>query len=163
MSDTTLSKAGAYARESLVEVLETMVGLTDVDAGDPNESDGPIPESELTGFIGLAGEYEGGISIHASQAVGARMGAAMLGIEDLSELSADEMRDAFGEIANMVAGGIKTRFDADDVRFDISVPVVVSSREAASVQYRLVSPLVTLDAKVEGELVRVGVSIAKES
>ena len=35
------------------------------------------------------------------------------------------VNDGIGEVANMVAGGAKRRFDSSDYRFDISTPTVI--------------------------------------
>ena len=46
---------------------------------------------------------------------------------ELEEIDAD-VKDALGEIANMLAGGIKERFSADDVSLELSIPTTVSGK-----------------------------------
>ncbi len=160
MSAIDLEKTGGYAKETVLEVLETMVGIAGVEATEPTLSDGPPPETELTGLIGLAGGLKGAVAIQGPSALGREIAAQMLCVDDPSELEDDDVRDAFGEVANMVAGGIKTRLEGDGHSFGIAVPVVVLAPESIGVQYRLVSEMVTVNVKCPTDVLQVVFSIA---
>lgn len=78
----------------------------------------------ITGMIGLAGPYKGNIAIHFSKDMALKSIEAMLGMafDDLT----DETKDAIGEIANIIAGGVKTELSASGIDFDLSLPTVIS-------------------------------------
>ena len=50
----------------------------------------------------------------------------MLGME-IEEIDAD-VKDALGEIANMIAGGLKEKFAAEDIALQLSIPTAISGK-----------------------------------
>jgi chemotaxis protein CheX len=83
-----------------------------------------VGNSVITGMIGLAGTYRGTVAIHFSKGLALRSVSAMLGMET-TELT-DDIKDAIGEIANIVAGGVKTELSTQGISFDLSLPSVIS-------------------------------------
>lgn len=89
-----------------------------------------LPSAErLYGLYGifcsiyLKGDLQGKASLFIREESAAQVVAAILGLEDaLPEPS--EVLDGMGEILNIIAGCFKTKMDAQDVRFEISVPSV---------------------------------------
>jgi chemotaxis protein CheX len=81
-------------------------------------------EIVITGIIGLAGAYKGTLAVHFTQAMALKSISAMLGME-CEELS-DDMRDAIGEVANIIAGGLKTELSARGITFDLSLPTIIA-------------------------------------
>ena len=73
------------------------------------------------------------LSMHYPEAVGLGIAGAMLGM-DIGEVDAD-VKDALGEIANMVAGGLKERFAAENVDLALAIPTTVSGKS-----YTIASP-----------------------
>ncbi|MCW9050453.1 MAG: chemotaxis protein CheX [Deltaproteobacteria bacterium] len=57
------------------------------------------------------------LAIHCPEAVGLTRAGSMLGIE-LDEINAD-VKDALGEIANMVAGGVNEKFGQEKIKIRI--------------------------------------------
>ena len=55
-------RAGELIGEVLVDTVEVLMGFDDVSVGSVRSEPAPPPESELTAFIGVAGEYTGGHS-----------------------------------------------------------------------------------------------------
>jgi chemotaxis protein CheX len=78
----------------------------------------------VTAMIGFAGSYHGVISINAPQQLAMDFAAQMLGME-VTECD-DDVRDALGEIANMVGGSFKHHFVKDGHEVRLSTPSVMS-------------------------------------
>ena len=64
-----------------------------------------IGEGRISAVIGLAGRLSGSLVLQSGEAAARRMAGCMMGIEP-AELDA-MVRDAFGEVANMLAGAWK--------------------------------------------------------
>ncbi len=58
--------------------------------------------------------------------VGLAIAGAMLGM-DLEEIDAD-VKDALGEIANMLAGGLKERFSEENVGLELAIPTAIAGK-----------------------------------
>jgi chemotaxis protein CheX len=99
-------------------VLEMMLGCTVT-----RTQDSLPPEGDITAMVGLAGGLSGVLSIRCSLETANLLASKMLGINTPEAESAT--RDALGEIANVVAGSIKTAVPGlEDVCF-LSTPTVV--------------------------------------
>jgi len=83
------------------EVFEIMLGSHVT----PVPQSNPPPNAEFTAMIGLAGALRGIITICCSAKCASQMATKMLGD---AATSADEVRDALGEICNMVAGNFES-------------------------------------------------------
>jgi len=87
-----------------------------------------IPERHLTAMVGFAGSYMGLAAIHCSEKVGKKICGSMLRMPP-DTLSDEDVRDAMGEIANMIAGHFKACFiekiQAQEEVFEQSVPSVI--------------------------------------
>ncbi len=81
-------------------------------------------EYEISGVIGLSGRAQGSVVVSLSRAVAIQGAAAML-MMDPSEIDGltDDVVDAVGEIANMVAGSAKA--ELEEYQLSISLPNVV--------------------------------------
>jgi chemotaxis protein CheX len=106
-----------------VEVFEMMVG-TPLGASDA----ATLPRvADYTAMIGLAGDLCGVLSFRCSNSSAALIAAKMLGTEEGA--SADCIRDALGEICNMVAGAFKAQVTDIINQCMLSVPMVVSGKD----------------------------------
>ncbi len=63
-------------------------------------------ERTLTGCVQITGGWAGAVTIRCTTAAAARFAAVMFGCEPES-LSDEEVRDALGELTNMLAGSVK--------------------------------------------------------
>lgn len=79
-----------------------------------------IAEPMVTGMVCLTGELKGVLMLTCSEATGESCANTMLG----QAPGPPELRDAVGELANVVGGIIVTRLHALGTRVDISLPVV---------------------------------------
>ncbi len=87
------------------------------------KGEGLAVETNLVSCIGLAGDLKGLVAIHCPAAVALDITGAMLGM-DVEELGED-CKDAIGEIANMVAGGLKTALVSSARNVELAIPVTV--------------------------------------
>jgi len=78
-------------------------------------------------MIGLAGDLCGVLSFRCSMASATRIAGKMLGTD--VETSAECIRDALGEICNMVAGSFKAQVSDVAAQCMLSVPTVVSGKD----------------------------------
>ena len=78
----------------------------------------------ITAMVGFAGNYNGMISISCARKLAISFASLMLGME-MDECD-DDVRDALGEIANMLGGSFKHHFVQDGHEVRLSTPSVIS-------------------------------------
>ncbi len=89
----------------------------DLVLGDPKQRTFPI-----SGIIGLSGKASGMVVINLSTEVALRAASVML-MEEQTEVN-DDVLDAVGEIANIIAGQAKTELEQYDL--SVSLPNVIT-------------------------------------
>ncbi len=106
--------------------------LKDIFANMFNEQAGLIPDTEVTGptvvsaVVGFAGRISGFLCLHLDREIACGLASGLLGME-LTELD-DTVRDAVGEIVNMLAGGLKNHLSHNEEIFKISIPSVIEGQ-----------------------------------
>ena len=115
-------------KSSTQTVFSTMLG-TELSALDPLDDPSPFMQSEVIGFIGMAGDFAGYVSIHVSRRQATDFTARLVGVDVAEVTSEDEIRDAVGEITNMIAGSMKTAL-APLGLVEIALPTVVMTPKA---------------------------------
>ena len=86
-----------------------------------------LPPNALTGCVQISGAWEGAVTLQCSIDL-ARAAAGTMFDRAPDATSADEIRDALGELANMVGGNIKALLPAPT---HLSLPIVVEGDRAA--------------------------------
>jgi CheY-specific phosphatase CheX len=81
----------------------------------------------MTGCVQISGAWEGAVMIQVPVGV-ARAAAAAMFESSLAETSSEEVRDALGELANMVGGNIKALLPGPT---QLSLPLVVEGGKSA--------------------------------
>lgn len=111
--------------DSAKEIFETMVFMS------LQETDTTVGSDEVTllGSITFMGEIEGSMNICGSMSCAKTIAANMLCMDSADEVADEDVNDAFGEIANMVLGSVKTRLSDDVPNMQISIPSVIQGRE----------------------------------
>jgi chemotaxis protein CheX len=105
------------------EVFEMMVGTP---LGPSEEA--VLPRvADYTAMIGLAGDLCGVLAFRCSNDSAAQIAGKMLGTDEGA--SAECIRDALGEICNMVAGSFKAQVSDIAEQCMLSVPTVVSGKD----------------------------------
>jgi len=133
-----------YIIDATLDLFATMVFL-DISPQEPLVGRDDTIDSSLTSMIGLAGDLKGVLAVHCPGPAALGIAGAMLGME-CSEID-DDVKDAIGEIANMVAGGLKSALAADSIKTDLAIPTTVLGKQVrtsgqAGVQ-RFIIPFVT--------------------
>lgn len=93
-----------------VEINEPKMGSTD------------RSRCDVSGIIGMNGDVDGSVVISFPMSTALRLVSVFTGTE-ISEESQEDLSDAIGEIANMIAGGAKAQFEGMSV--SITCPSVV--------------------------------------
>ncbi len=114
-------------------------------------------QSNLTSMIGLGGGIRGLLAIHCPSAIAKAITGAFLGME-VEEID-DDVKDAIGEIANMVAGNLKISYAKMDINIELAIPtsIVGDSFYVGGIAdaKRIVVPLKMADEKFWVELMYV--------
>ncbi len=111
--------------ETTEEIFSTMIFM-DITPQAQLEATKEVLGCHVSAMIGLTGGFSAMLGIHCPEAVGLAITGEMLGME-ITQIDAD-VKDALGEIANMVAGGIKERFCAENVSLELAIPTAVSGK-----------------------------------
>ena len=104
------------------DVFTTML-MMDLVVGDPVEGTGGEVESNITAMLGLGGDLRGMLAVHCPATVAMAITSGFLGM-DVDELNED-VKDAIGEIANMVAGNLKIAFAGYDLKIELAIPTSI--------------------------------------
>ena len=107
------------------EIFSTMVGV-EVAPSRQTATETKFTDC-VTAMVGFAGSYNGMISISTPKKLAISLAEQMLGME-ISECD-DDVRDALGEIANMIGGSFKHHFVMNGHEVRLSTPSVISGDE----------------------------------
>jgi len=108
--------------DSTNEVFSTML-MVELDAGKPIEGDGGYIPTNITSMIGLGKDIKGMLAVHCPAVVAKDITGTFLGME-VTELNEDVI-DAIGEIANMVAGTLKIEFKEYGQDIELAIPTTI--------------------------------------
>lgn len=114
-----------YIIESTEEVFNTMIFLEVSTEGSMTEGKESI-FSHFSAMIGLSGDLMAMISIHCDAYIAMDIAGAMLDTE-FEDVDAD-VKDAMGEVANMLAGGLKSRFLDEGIDVTLAIPTTVMGK-----------------------------------
>jgi len=117
-----LSSLEKYIVDATLEVFATMIFI-EITPGAPMKSQDNVIDSNLTSMIGLAGDLKGVLAVHCPEKTAKGITGAMLGM-DVEEMDED-VKDAIGEIANMVAGSLKTALASEGTNTELAIPTTV--------------------------------------
>jgi len=115
-----------HITDATTEIFETMIML-EISAGDPVVEKINNFKCSVSGVIGLAGTCKGILAIHLPDKVAMSITGSFLGME-VTEVD-DDVTDAIGELANMVAGNIKMILDEAGKDVTLSIPSCVHGAE----------------------------------
>lgn len=79
--------------------------------------------NSISGMVGLAGSIKGNLSIHLPSPLAITVTTAFLGME--VDSIGEDVCDAIGELANMLAGSVKTSLDPTGSDIKLSMPSTV--------------------------------------
>jgi chemotaxis protein CheX len=107
--------------QAVLDIFSSMVFL-DIQVPEGVEP-APLQGTMISGMIGLAGDLQGSVLIHLPDAVAIAITNAFLGLE-INSVDED-VKDAIGELTNMVAGGIKFLIPEKTQDVELAIPSVV--------------------------------------
>ncbi|SHJ06673.1 chemotaxis protein CheX [Malonomonas rubra DSM 5091] len=107
------------------EIFNTMIFM-EISSGQVLTEGQEVLDCHVSSMIGLSGDFNSMLSIHCPGNIGRAITSEMLGM-DVEEIDED-VKDTLGEIANMVAGGLKESFAAEDINLELSIPTTVSGK-----------------------------------
>ena len=116
--------------------------------GKPFVKNGRTAEGDISGVIGLGGEASGSVAITFTADLAKRIYSGMVG-QEATELDED-VRDAVGEIANMIAGGAKATLSQEGYNFRIAIPSIVVG-EKHTIEHKGKGPCLVVPFDLEGE------------
>ncbi len=134
-----------------IEFIRTMV-FRHVDAGTPDGGEIPHAGPSVVATVAFAGHRRGLVSIHASAETAREIAGAMLGVAPTAVHG--QMPDTFGEVANMVAGMLRTRMAAVEPAWVIAVPTVTIGTDF-STRYVTAVTRVAVPFSMEGRRIHV--------
>jgi chemotaxis protein CheX len=92
----------------------------------------PSDGERLVGSVGLAGALSGLLAIEMEGGLARRFAAALLGIDAEQCDDEQDLRDAIGELANMVAGALASRARDRGLQCTLTIPTVTHGSEFRS-------------------------------
>jgi len=115
--------------DATLRVLETMAFIKPT-VGEPAVWDSSTPLGEVVGVVGLSNEDEnikGFIAIGFSEGSIIQIVSGMLGEEYTAIVN--EVKEAAGEIANMISGQSRQALSSMGIKLQASLPSVISGRD----------------------------------
>lgn len=111
--------------EATIDVFSTMIML-DANPGSPMKEKVLSFQESVSGLLGFSGDIKGMLRIHCPNQVAMAITGSMLGME-VDQID-DDVNDAIGEIANMVAGGLKVNLAKHDRNIELSIPTAIGGK-----------------------------------
>lgn len=109
--------------EGTKDVFSTML-MIDLNEGETVEND--AVQSNLSSILGLGGDVKGMLGVHCPEQTAKKITGELLGME-VDSLDED-VNDAIGEIANMIAGNLKLSFDKQGLNVMLAIPTTVMGK-----------------------------------
>ncbi len=114
--------------EGAAEAFETMVMLPISEVEADAAGAGGV-ETSLTGSLTFGGPLQGALLVQCDLDSAGAIARSMMMMEADEEIEEGEIKDAIGEIANLVLGGLKSRVAGTVGEIKVSVPTVVKGCE----------------------------------
>lgn len=112
--------------EGTLEVLKTMAMLDEPTVGKPYLKTGNQAKGDVSGIIGMTGSARGSLALSFSEKSILKIVSNMLG-EKHMEINS-EVRDAVGEITNMISGVARKKLEVQGYNISAAIPTIVSGK-----------------------------------
>lgn len=109
--------------EAAINVLKTMAML-DPKPGKPFLKKEQAAHGDVTGIIGITGDAQGSMSISFSESCIKAIVQNLFGMP-VNEIN-DEVKDAVGELTNMICGDARRRLEAEHISLQAGTPTIVA-------------------------------------
>lgn len=110
---------------STIHVIKTMSSV-DVSVGKPYLKKDEVARGDVSGIIGLIGDVKGSISVSFGENCILPIVSKMFG-EEIKELN-EEVRDAVGEISNMISGQARQKLELIGRNLKAAIPIVIMGK-----------------------------------
>ena len=111
--------------EATSDVFDTMVMLEAAPGTQAADKTTAFNDA-ISGILGFSGDIKGMLRINCPNQVAMAITGSLLGME-VEEID-DDVRDAIGEIANMIAGGLKIYFARHNHSIELSIPTAIGGQ-----------------------------------
>lgn len=111
--------------EGAISVLKTMASVEPV-PGKPFLKNNHSSTGDVSGIVGITGDAEGSLCLTFSKECILFIASQMLG-EEQKEVN-DDVKDAAGELTNMISGDSRRRLQEIGYNFQGSIPAVISGQ-----------------------------------
>lgn len=112
--------------ESAKEIFSTMV-MMEISVNGDHMTESIVLTDSISGVIGLAGTHKGVLAIHIPNKVAMAITSSFLGM-DVDEINED-VKDAVGELANMLGGDIKSILSENGRDIALSLPSTITGQQ----------------------------------
>ncbi len=131
--------------KAAISVVSTMAFITPV-PGKPFVKKNNTATGDVTGLVGITGKQNGSVSISFSKGCAVAIVKNMLG-EDIQDIVSD-VKDAVGEITNMVSGQARAGLAEKGLVFQGSTPTVILG-DNHSISHMAKSPIMAIPFTTE--------------
>ena len=126
--------------DATLNVLETMTS-TRAEPGKPYLKKDQVARGDVSGVIGLTGEARGTISVSFTEKSILAIVSSMFK-EEMKELN-EEVKDAVGEITNMISGVARKRLEELGRSLKAAIPTVIMGKNH-SISHITTSPVIAI-------------------
>lgn len=112
----------SYISEATTEVFNTMLTM-EVTPGETRSKRERTFRGTISGMVGMAGSCKGLVAIHLPEPVATHITGSFLGME--VDAINEDVQDAIGELANMLAGNLKGFLLRNGLELTLSIPSTV--------------------------------------
>jgi len=109
--------------ESTKTLFETMI-MMDLNHDVASMADNTQIKTDVIGMVSFTGKCPGVIALFCSKTFSIKVASKIL-MSELNDFTSD-VKDAIGEIANMIAGNVKTKLIAKYGDMHLSIPIVIT-------------------------------------
>jgi chemotaxis protein CheX len=116
-----------FMKPAISTVFHTMLNTQLIDNCDKPQEGQPVikEERQIAGSIGFTGAFTGAISLILGESLAIMLTKRLLGMDSHEPVSAEYLKDAIGELTNMLAGQLKTKLCDHGMPTTMSVPMVI--------------------------------------
>ncbi len=109
--------------EATNNLFETMI-MMDLKSAEATLVDDTQIKTDVIGMVSFTGKYHGIIALFCSKSFALKAASTML-LTKLTEFTTD-VKDAIGEMVNMIAGNVKTKLAAQYGDMHLSIPIIIA-------------------------------------
>ena len=131
--------------EGTISVLQTMAFIEPT-AGKPYLKKENRAKGDISAIIGITGSVVGSLALSFSESCIIKIVSNMLG-EDIESLNGD-IKDAVGEITNMVSGVARQKLEQEGIVLKAAIPTVVTGK-SHSIAHVLGGPSIIIPFETE--------------